>query len=220
MSDIQFFKIVDVLDGTPVSDSTSGADRTVRLRLKGKASLVAEVTVNGYVAKSFLAVGERLLDVVIPVQVANYALTDLSFLVLSSGYTTGQASYEILFDIGRVSTMIRGNDVLIQKWVRFMLMSRGSDKRDTEAGVGLLRLAGQANPSNIQSIRVTVARMHHECKRQIIQRQTREVKRSNRSELLKDATLSGVTLDDDGRLVIESILIDGANRTFAIGTRI
>jgi len=220
VSDIQVFKVVDVVDGVPISDTTSGGERTVRLRMAGKASLVAEVTVNGHMAKDFAAVSERFLDVVLPSQVIDYEVGDLRFLVLSSGFTAKARTYEILFDIGRVSTMIRGRDILVQRWIRFLLMSRGSDKRDPNGGVGFLRLAGQVTPANLQAMRVVVARMHHECKRQIIQRQTREIRRTNRAEILKDATLTNVSLDDDGRLVVESMLIDGANRTFTVGTRV
>lgn len=220
MSDLQVFKIVDAIEGRPVSDTTSGTDRVVRVRLFGPASLVAEVTVNGYLSGDFSVVSSKVIDVTIPSVVASSPLNDLEFLILSSGHTEGYGTYEILFDIGKVSSMIRGTNVLIQKWLRFLLMSPGSDKKDPTAGAGLMALSNRATVRNLSEVRVMVARRHNECKRQIIQRQNRELSRSSREEILKDARLEGVYMGDSGRLVIRTILVDAANRSFAIGTRV
>jgi hypothetical protein len=220
VSDVQVFKIVDVMDGMPILDERIGSDRVVRIKLRGSASLVAEVTVNGDLCKSFAAVSEHLLDVVLPSSALDADLETLRFVILSSGKSPGSKQYEILFDIGKSSKAISGTDYLIQKWIRFLLMSQGSDKSDPTAGCGLLQLAAQVNINNMDSARVEVARIHDECRRQIMRRQMQNLNRLQRTEILRDARLSGVGLDSDDRLVVESLLIDGSTRAFSLGTRV
>jgi hypothetical protein len=221
MGDLQVFKLVDVLAGSPTQDRLANSVRTVRLRIFGKASDVAEVTVNGTLCSSFSVQGENLLDVVIPTYLNSLPLDDLEFLILSSARVFYSRPAEILFDIGKVTTVIRGHDYLVQKWLRFLLMSPGSDKKDPTAGCGLLRLAGQTTEgASLDDLRVKVSRLHHECTQQIISRQVNSLSNLQKNELLKGAELLSIEFGTDGRLQVESLLTDGTSRSIVVGARL
>jgi hypothetical protein len=222
--DLQLFKIVDVLDGTYVSDTTADGVRTIRIRIRGFAQSVSEVTINGYLAAAFSVVGTRLLDIVIPT-VPRYLyqadITDIDILVLSSDFSGSAREAEILFSIGRQSSKISGGAYIIQKWLRFFLMSPGTDRKDPSAGVGILRLAGQITENGLRTAQAMIARKHEECLRQIRDRQLHATGKSvRRDEILQSATLREVSLDEQGRLRIRSILVDGRGQVLSPSMRI
>jgi len=218
MTDLQIYKVVDLLPHEVLSDSLEAGVRTVGLRLRNLAAYVAEVSVNGYQSASFTSTGSHTIEVV-PHSLLNLEdINDLTFLVLSSEYSDGALEHEILFDIGRHSRTVSGNSYLLQKWIRFMLMSPGSDKKDLSAGCGLLQFSGSVTSGNLSDVRVFIARMHHNCKSQIVARQLRTSAKP--SETLRDARLLSVTLDENNQLVVRSLLVDGNNRTLAADVRV
>lgn len=220
MIDFQIFKIVDVITSYPVDEWMSGSSRVVRIRLQSSPYLVAEVTINGYLSAGFTISGYPFLDVVIPPELTEYPVDTLSFLLLSSERSYDQGEHQILYDIGKISRKLSGELLLMQKWVRFMLMTPGTDRFDPSAGVGLATLAGNVNHSNLKDITVKLARMHNDCKAQIIARQTLSDARYAPSELLKDARFLGALLDGDAKLLIRTYLTNANNRTFGADMRI
>ncbi len=218
--DLQLFKVVDVIDGRPVHDTTSGTVRTVRLQIRGRPERVSEVTINGFLSESFAGVGSQYLDVVLPSLLLNEELINLEFTVLSSD-SSGGSVQEILFDVGKNSSSIQGTDLLVQRWVRTLMMTPGSNRYDTSEGVGLMQLAGAVTPANLNDMQVQIARMHGECRRQIIERQfRRRATRTRPDELLLDASLTGIGLDAGNRLRIHSLLVDGRRKTISSDVRV
>lgn len=218
--DIQLFKIVDVFGVQPVSDVIEGGVRTVRLSVRGRVTSIAEVTIDGFLAVSFEAVSSSQVDVVLPSALNKRPLSELDFVVLSGDQTPEAGTYEILFGIGRRSRMISGHNVLVQRFLRFLLMTPGTDRSDPEAGAGLLQLAGSVTPLNIESKRTEVARIHDLAKRQILARQfTGPTRRRLPTETLLDARLAGVGLDDDSRLRVSSVLTDGRGQRITASSR-
>jgi hypothetical protein len=211
MKDIQVFKAVDVIKGQIITDDLVAGVRTVSLKLKQLAAYVAEVTVNGYQSSSFTPTESHALEVVLPSLLNSYAVENLEFSILSNEYSNRAEVHEILYDIGRHSKVIGGNDYLIQRWIRFLLMSPGTDKKDEDAGVGLLQFAGAVTSANLSEVRTIIARMHHDCKSQILSRQIRSIAKKP-SETLRDARLLSVSLNQNSQLVIRSTLVDGNNR--------
>jgi hypothetical protein len=211
MKDLQVFKAVDVIKGSVVADSLVEGVRTVELELKQLAAYVAEVIVNGYQSSSFAPTESHAIEVALPSLLNSYAVENLEFAILSNEYSNRADVHEVLYDIGRHSKVIGGNDYLIQRWIRFLLMSPGTDKKDKDAGVGLLQFAGAVTPANLSEVRTIIARMHHDCKAQILARQTPSTAKKP-SETLRDARLLSVSLDQSSQLIVRSVLVDGNNR--------
>jgi hypothetical protein len=209
MADLQVFKVVDLMPAHPVEDGMVGGERQIRLKVRGDAGLTSEVQVNGLLVTSFLALSPHYLTVLLPPSLREYSLTDLQFVVLSSERTDHRELYEIRYGIGRRTAPISGQDVLLQRWLRFLLMSPGSDPLDRSAGCGLMEISGRITGSNLDDARATVARLHKECARQIIQRQELSHRRIPPAEQLVDARLMSIGFDDNYRLVLSSQLIDG-----------
>jgi len=221
--DLQAFKRVDSLGHSPSLDLVNAdGDRVIRLFLDGDSAEVSEVTVMGQNVVSFSASGAHAVDVVLPPDLVDVEISQLEFLVLSSKYTGRRPTVEILFAIGRNAAIIKGNDVLVQVWLRFFLMTPGTDPEFPEDGVGVLKLAGKITSRNLSTTQGHLARMHNQCKRQILNRQLSLRKRSimrDPRELLRDAILDGVQLEG-GVLSIFTSLIDGLGNRISVPTRV
>lgn len=222
--DLQALKLVDALGTRATSEYwNASGQRVVRVQLTGRASDVSEVSVFGLPVIEWSAVSTKVIDAVIPSPYVGVDLEDLEFLVLSSNLTGTRTQNEILYTIGRESSWSTGSQVLIQTFLRFMLMTPGSDPRDAGAGVGLLRLVGQAHVSNFETMRAHISRLHHMCKRQIIERQTRTVRSGagyDPREILRDAILDGVQLEAGNQIGIYSTLVDAANNPVKVPIRV
>jgi hypothetical protein len=188
--------------------------------MAGTTSLIAEVTINGQLCPDFSIVSEKLVDVVVPPAFTTYSAAELNIVVLSSGCTSGARDHEILYDIGKHPVFVSGNAYLIQKWVRFLLMTKGTDREDPTAGCSLLRLAGQISSTGIEGFKTKIAMMHHECKKQILERQMLEPRRANKAEILRDAILQSIDVDESGALIVETLLVDGNGTNLTISTQV
>ena len=120
-----------------------GSRGTVSLDIKGRDFLgTNSVLINGYRSPTFVVLSDSRILADVPVRIQKDPLSGI--LVLKSTQASGDRGSVLSFEAVSEASVVPDSSFLVQKVLKFLFTTRGTDIFSPNSGGGLLSLVGQA----------------------------------------------------------------------------
>jgi len=191
--DLMYIMLVDDLAVVEATEVEGTALRTLRITGAGFSS-TARVEINGIRIDSFTAASDRVLFVVPGDSLDGVDVSDMRILIYSSRWT-GKSKVRLLFGPTLNTRSVSGVQQLVQKIVKGILSTSGSNRFASEGGGLLQGLGATLSPDSRAQIATIVAQAISTTEANIIAAQS-GVPRLGLEERLMKLTLNGLHFDE------------------------
>jgi hypothetical protein len=191
--DLMCIMLVDDLAVVDADEVENAALRTLRVTGTGFNN-TSRVEINGIRIDSFTAASDRVLFVVPGDSLDGVAVSDMRILIYSSRWT-GKSKARLLFGPTLNTRSVSGFQQLIQKIVKGILSTSGSNRFASEGGGLLQGLGATLSPDSRAQIATIVAQAISTTEANILAAQS-GVPRLGLDERLMKLTLNGLHFDE------------------------